>query len=318
MPVAALQVAKRTLVSLLLSLARAYQILIQINRDSSDEDVKKAFRKVSVKVHPDKGGATADFQRLNEARAAWLEAAGRSEDRSKGKGRGGRQQRASSSTGANLATAMSQWQDDKKRYRIQGEAILLTYQSWPPSLVDKIWKAFLAMVRASLDKWSVRRWAATAETNEDGRVHLHLMLQFRQAIDRVATGFIFQGTRPNVSTNDLCGDGVCKKKLQQSIDRGMFYTWVQKIGTLHVAANYEPCWTNCKDKYQVLGAWPEKLWKQRKLTTAKYEEYLFLTRDGVPFRKRNLDAVREHERELEEEAAIEATTQRIRSNPSLY
>ena len=87
---------------------------------------------------------------------------------------------------------------------------------------------------------------------------------------------------------------------------------------MHVAANYEPCWTNCKDKYQVLGAWPEKLWKQRKLTTAKYEEYLFLTRDGVQFRKRNLDAVREHERELEEEAAIEATTQRIRSNPSLY
>ena len=47
-------------------------------------------------------------------------------------------------------------------------------------------------------------------------------------------------------------------------------------------------------------------------------EYLFLTRDGVPFRKRNLDAVREHERELEEEAAIEATSQRIRSNPSFY
>ena len=195
---------------------------------------------------------------------------------------------------------------------------MLTYQSWPAAAAEKIWKDFMALLTASKGKWQVRRWAATMETNDDGRVHLHLMLQFRAAIDRVATGFIFNGTRPNVSTNDYCGEGFCKKKMQQSIDRGMFYVWAEKIGTLYMASNYEPCWTKAKDKYQVLGAWPEKLWKQRKLSSEKYEEYLFLTRDGVIARKRNLDAARDKELQLAEEGEIEGTTTRIRSNPSIY
>ena len=73
-------------------------------------------------------------------------------------------------------------------------------------------------------------------------------------VDRLATGLIYQGTRPNVSTNDYCGEGYCKQKMQQSIDRGMFYAWAEKIGTLYMACNYEPCWTQAKDKHQVLGA----------------------------------------------------------------
>ena len=64
--------------------------------------------------------------------------------------------------------------------------------------------------------------------------------------------------------------------------------------------------------YQVLGKWPEMLWKQRKLSTERYEDYLYLTRDGVLARKRNLNAVREHEEVAAEQAIIEANTARLR------
>ena len=48
--------AKRELVKVLKSLAAKYQIHLELSRDSSEKDLKKAFRKVSVKAHPDKGG----------------------------------------------------------------------------------------------------------------------------------------------------------------------------------------------------------------------------------------------------------------------
>jgi len=85
-----------------------------------------------------------------------------------------------------------------------------------------------------------------------------------------------------------------------------------------VAGNYQPCWTKAAMTYQVLGKWPETLWKQRKLSTELYDEYLFLTRDGVLARKRNLEAVREHEEAAAERAIIESNTARLRSNPELY
>ena len=65
--------------------------------------------------------------------------------------------------------------------------------------------------------------------------------------------------------------------------------------------------------YQVLGKWPETLWKQRKLSAELSDEYLFLMRDGVLARKRNLEAVREHEEAAAERALIEANTARLRS-----
>ena len=62
-----------------------------------------------------------------------------------------------------------------------------------------------------------------------------------------------------------------------------------------VAGNYMPCWTPAAHVYPVLGKWPEKLWKARKLSHEEYEAYLVLTRDGVQARKRNLDEVRASE-----------------------
>ena len=72
-----------------------------------------------------------------------------------------------------------------------------------------------------------------------------------------------------------------KKHFQKSVDRGMFYVWADKIGTVFAEdntpltdGNYMPCWTSCAKTYQVLGKWPETLWKQRKVTTEVYRRLL--------------------------------------------
>ena len=55
-----LQLAKRALVTLLLVWGRQYHIALALNRDSSDNLVLAAFKKVARKVHPDKGGSEED------------------------------------------------------------------------------------------------------------------------------------------------------------------------------------------------------------------------------------------------------------------
>ncbi|CAE7600412.1 unnamed protein product [Symbiodinium sp. CCMP2592] len=191
---------------------------------------------------------------------------------------------------------------DSSTCRVHATAVLLTYQSWPSALGAATWVAFCNFVAEHVETWGVKHWTATMESNAAGTHHVHLMLQFRAPVDRPARRFIFDGKRPNVSSHDYLGEGLGKKKMQQSIDRGMFYVWANKCGTVHlddgrlcVAGNYAPCWTAAERTYQVLGKWPETLWKQRKLETGQYEEYLFLARDGVLARKRNLEAVKEDE-----------------------
>jgi hypothetical protein len=151
------------------------------------------------------------------------------------------------------------------------------------------------------------------------------MLQFRKSEERTLTSFKYKDSRPDASTNDLCGQGQCRKKLQQSLDRGFFYVYADKKGTVRnsagkecTAANYFPAWTEERFTYEVLGAWPEKLWKQYKVSTAVYEDLLFKSRDGVPSRKRNLDLCREHDEQVATRQAIDERTTRIRSNPEIY
>ena len=63
--------AKRGLVKLLRSLAEKHGVQLVLNRDSSNKQVQQAFRKVSLKVHPDKGGEQAVFQELSAMNDAW-------------------------------------------------------------------------------------------------------------------------------------------------------------------------------------------------------------------------------------------------------
>ena len=71
MAASSVQLAKRALVTLLLALAATYNVVVNVTRDSVDGDVLKAFKKVSLKAHPDKGGSPQDMQRLVGARDAW-------------------------------------------------------------------------------------------------------------------------------------------------------------------------------------------------------------------------------------------------------
>ena len=52
-------VAKRALVKVLVALAAVYSVVLEsFSRDSPDKDVLKVFRRVLLRVHPDKGGST--------------------------------------------------------------------------------------------------------------------------------------------------------------------------------------------------------------------------------------------------------------------
>ena len=55
-------VAKRDLVKLLRALAGEHGLQLVLTRDSTNKQVEQAFRRVALKVHPDKGGDQAVFQ----------------------------------------------------------------------------------------------------------------------------------------------------------------------------------------------------------------------------------------------------------------
>ena len=62
MPCSPSDLAKRALVRQLISLARVCSVTLQLNRDFPDTDVLQAYRRLILKVHPDKGGKNVDFQ----------------------------------------------------------------------------------------------------------------------------------------------------------------------------------------------------------------------------------------------------------------
>ena len=74
MALSQLEKAKRAFVSLLLLLARTHGLALGISRESPDPALLSAFRRVSRKVHPDRGGSLTESQRLNAARDSWDEA----------------------------------------------------------------------------------------------------------------------------------------------------------------------------------------------------------------------------------------------------
>ena len=60
--------ARRALVSLLRALAATYAVNVDISRDSDDKDIRSAYRKISVKTHPDRNQGRDEHQKsLNAA-----------------------------------------------------------------------------------------------------------------------------------------------------------------------------------------------------------------------------------------------------------
>ena len=74
MPCSEVQRAKRALVAALKSVARTYGVRVDLTTDSPDAAVRSAYRRVSLRAHPDKGGSVEHAQRLTGAKAAWEEA----------------------------------------------------------------------------------------------------------------------------------------------------------------------------------------------------------------------------------------------------
>ena len=149
---------------------------LQLTRESSDADVRTAFRKVSRRAHPDQGGSEADQTALNSARDVWQDA----------------QTEAAGKHGGNhgmdkgLATQTAQQADqegDKAGFRVQALGVLLTYQKFEDL---GVWLRFLAFVGELLQKQGVKFWCATLETNADTTYHLHLMLQFDSKEERAS------------------------------------------------------------------------------------------------------------------------------------
>ena len=75
-----------------------------------------------------------------------------------------------------------------------------------------------------------------------------------------------------------------------------------------------PAWTSAKGKYAVAGRWIDSLWRRHALTHEVYEAYIFMARDGVVSRKKNLDVCREHEAGAAGSQEIACRVKRIRSN----
>ena len=209
MPLSPLESAKRAFVSLLLRLGRSHGVPLQISRQSPDPDLLKAYRRISKKVHPDRGGSLAESQNLNASKDAWEEA----RQKSKCPGRPAQENTEEHKFGSGPLVVAS-----KRGFRIRSVAVLLTYQGFKDCAQ---WRRFLSFVSGRLRQWKAKYWTATLETNAEQGLHGHLMLQFHSQVDWLVCRFAFETVTPNAQTNDLLGDGLCKKKLQQSIDRGL-------------------------------------------------------------------------------------------------
>jgi hypothetical protein len=240
-------VAKRELVKVLRELAVKYSVPLSLTRESTNKDVEKAFRKVSCKAHPDKGGLLADFQKLSATNDVW-------QDLLKDAGPRGRPPRAEPKPRPKAGKVTTVGVPEERHvFSVRSRAVLLTYQGFSADLAVFLptWERFVAFVEAEQKKWGVKFWTATAETNEDGKHHIHLMHQFFVADDkRVSSLYTFEGVPPNASANDLLGDGFGGRNYQASCDRGQFYCWANKTGTvarndggLCRAGNCEPAWT---------------------------------------------------------------------------
>ena len=71
MPISTVLRAKRALVSILLQLASFYTLDVDLVRESHDDAVLSAYRRVAKKAHPDKGGQKKQFQKQQAAKDAW-------------------------------------------------------------------------------------------------------------------------------------------------------------------------------------------------------------------------------------------------------
>ena len=125
--------AKRAFVTLLKSIAVIYGLVAGLTRESTDIQVRAAYKKVSRKAHPDKGGAEEHSKALNAARDVWEEAL------RAGAGRSKNGKRPDAPKGPQDAAASGMAKRDAVAYRFEGLGALLTYQKFSDAASSSPW-----------------------------------------------------------------------------------------------------------------------------------------------------------------------------------
>jgi hypothetical protein len=257
--------AFRSFVTVLKALLLKYQVrdCNLVTRDSSQEVVLKFYKKLLLKVHPDKGGDEADFKRVQGAKDNF-EAAGDARGSAAGRrptanratrarGSGGSDQPGAAhpvpEAGLMEAQGLCEFcSEDSASFRVQARAVLLTYNG-----VDDfaVWESFVASAGAKLKEWRVQYYGATLEECKNHRYHIHLMLQFHNKIDEPRATFEVLGLKPNVRPGggDYLDEKWTGENAQIHINRGFFYVYSNKIGTVQDEdgkpiywGNYGPDW----------------------------------------------------------------------------
>lgn len=226
-------VAFRAFVAVLRPLLVKYNIrnASTVTRDVTQEEALRFYKRLLLKVHPDKGGEEADFRAVHEAKEAF-ESAGCAQGGRPAQGERRPQQGPCRGQrgSAHPAQGVVGTQDgeceycgvDSGEFRVNCRAVLLTYNG----LTDfEDWLAFCGAVKGSLREWRVLYWAATFEECKSCRKHVHLMLQFHDKIDEPRSTFEISGWKPNVRVDggDYLGQPRSGSHKQADINRGFFY-----------------------------------------------------------------------------------------------
>ena len=121
------QQAKRALVKVLVTLAAFYSVQVTVSRDSGDEELLKAFKRVSLKAHPDKGGLLEHAQALNSAKDTWDQE--RKTERTGGRGRAKAEPKRGGPADNTQVAAQADGQEQQAAggLRFQSLGVLLTF-----------------------------------------------------------------------------------------------------------------------------------------------------------------------------------------------
>ena len=101
------------------------------------------------------------------------------------------------------------------------------------------------------------------------------MLQFTKQVKVLSKDLAVGAWRPNAQPAwcDYLGEAFSTRSFQTSVDRGFFYVFADKLGTLRTAGNkicvdgdYFPVWVGGRKKYKVARKWAQNLWEARKLS----------------------------------------------------
>ena len=140
MPASARQAATRQFVKILLTLAALYSLGLPVTRDSTDDELVKAFKRLALKVQPDKGGLLEHAKELNLAKEAW--------DKARSKRTQGRPQKSTQKPAADVTSA--KLEDDFGGKQVRSLGVMLTYNGVTD---QQQWKRFLENTNAKRVQW---------------------------------------------------------------------------------------------------------------------------------------------------------------------